>query len=76
MYNDLSKGTKNVGKEMKKVSQGRVRDRGKTWFPELSDKREQRAYPAESCMDVWRGCATPTESVQTLGSPGGGGHFE
>ncbi len=22
------------------MSQGRVRDRGKTWFPELSDKRE------------------------------------
>ena len=33
-------GTKNVGKEMKKVSQGLKRNRGKTWFPELSDKRK------------------------------------
>ena len=33
-------GTKNVGKEVKKISQGRVRDRNRTWFTELSDKRE------------------------------------
>ena len=33
-------GTKNVGKEMKKVSQGLKRNCGKTWFPELSDKRK------------------------------------
>ena len=31
-------GTKNVSKEIKKVTQGLVRDRGKVWFPELSDK--------------------------------------
>ena len=33
-------GTKNVGKEIKKITQGRKRDRNKRWFPELSDKRE------------------------------------
>ena len=31
-------GTKNVAKEMAKISQGRVRDRGVTWFPEFIDK--------------------------------------
>lgn len=31
-------GTKNVAKEMKKVSEGLVRNRGVTWFPELADK--------------------------------------
>lgn len=35
-------GTKNVSKELKKITQGRVRDRGKTWFPELTDKRKTR----------------------------------
>ena len=29
-----------MGKEVKKVSQGRVRDRNRAWFPELSDKRK------------------------------------
>ena len=33
-------GTKNVAKELKKIAQGRVRDRNVTWFPELVDKRE------------------------------------
>ena len=33
-------GTKNVAKEVKKISEGRVRDRGVTWFPELADKRK------------------------------------
>ena len=32
-------GTKNVAKQVFKVSQGRVRDKGVTWFPELVDKR-------------------------------------
>lgn len=36
-YNCIS-GTKNVGKEMKKITEGRARDRGKTWFPQLVDK--------------------------------------
>ena len=31
-------GTKNVARELKKVTEGRVRDRNITWFPELSDK--------------------------------------
>ena len=36
---DIDKlGTKNVGKEMSQISKGRVRDRNKTWFPELADK--------------------------------------
>ena len=33
-------GSKNVGKEMAKIAFGLVRDRGKTWFPELVDKRK------------------------------------
>ena len=33
-------GTKNVWKQMLKITQGRVRDRGVTWFPELVDKSE------------------------------------
>ena len=33
-------GTKNVAKELAKITQGRVRDRGMTWFPELVDKRK------------------------------------
>ena len=37
-------GTKNVGKEMKKISKGRVRDRDKTWFSQLADKRELIRY--------------------------------
>ncbi len=32
-------GTKNVAKCLQKVTQGRVRDKGVTWFPELVDKR-------------------------------------
>lgn len=34
-------GTKNVGKEMKKVASGLVKNRGKTWFPQLVDKRKK-----------------------------------
>ena len=33
-------GTKNVAKELKKVTEGRLKDRGITWFPELTDKRK------------------------------------
>ena len=33
-------GTKNVAKQMLKMTQGRVRDREVTWFPELVDKDE------------------------------------
>ena len=32
-------GTKNVAKELAKVTKGRVRDRDATWFTELADKR-------------------------------------
>ena len=31
-------GTKNVAKELRKITEGRVRDRNLTWFPELVDK--------------------------------------
>ena len=37
-------GTKNVRKEMKKISKGRVRDRDKTWFSQLADERELIRY--------------------------------
>ena len=33
-------GTKNVDKLMKKITEGRVRDRDVTWFPQLVDKSE------------------------------------
>ncbi len=33
-------GTKNVARELKKVTEGRVRYRNVTWFPELTDKRK------------------------------------
>ena len=29
-----------MAREMKKITEGRVRDRGKTWFPQLVDKRK------------------------------------
>ena len=32
-------GTNNVAKELKKITQGRVKDRNVTWFSELVDKR-------------------------------------
>jgi hypothetical protein len=35
---DTWHGTKNVAKQMLKISQGRVRDKRVTWFPELVDK--------------------------------------
>ena len=35
-----SSGTKNVAKSLKKITEGRVRDKGVTWFPELVDKRK------------------------------------
>lgn len=31
-------GTNNVAKQMLTITQGRVRDKGVTWFPELVDK--------------------------------------
>ena len=33
-------GTKNVAKSLKKITEGRMRDIGNTWFPELRDKSE------------------------------------
>ena len=32
-------GTKNVAKKMTKLAVGTKKTQGKTWFPELSDKR-------------------------------------
>ncbi len=32
-------GTKNVAKELAKITKGRVRDQDVTWFTELADKR-------------------------------------
>ena len=37
-------GTKNVAKELAKLTKGRVRDKGVTWFPELVDKREWNSF--------------------------------
>ncbi len=33
-----------MAKELRKVTQGLVRDRGKTWFPELTDKRKLKSW--------------------------------
>ena len=35
-----AQGTKNVVKAVRKVGQARVKDEGKTWFPQLWDKRK------------------------------------
>ena len=35
-------GTKNVAREMKKITEGRVRDKGVMWFPGLIDKSKHR----------------------------------
>ncbi|XP_064402159.1 uncharacterized protein LOC135347946 [Halichondria panicea] len=37
---DIWHGTKNLSKCLQKVTQGRVRDKGLTWFPELVDKQK------------------------------------
>ena len=29
-----------MAREMKKITEGRVKDKGKTWFPQLMDKRK------------------------------------
>ena len=34
----FSERTKSVARELEKVSVGRVAARGRTWFPELTDK--------------------------------------
>ena len=39
-FNFCVSGTKNVAKSLKKIMEGRVRDKGVTWFPELVDKRK------------------------------------
>ena len=36
----LIAGTKNVDKQLRKITTGRVRDRDVTWFPQLVDKSE------------------------------------
>ena len=40
MYLYMHIGTKNVWKQMQKITHGRVRDKGVNWFPELVDKSE------------------------------------
>ena len=40
-------GTKNVAKELAKITKGRVRDRDKTWFTELADKRKSLEYTVQ-----------------------------
>ena len=36
----LGLGTKNVAKELKKITTGQVKNRDVTWFPQLIDKRK------------------------------------
>ena len=37
-FSILYEGTKGMANAMKSIAMGRVKDKGKTWFPELSDK--------------------------------------
>ena len=37
-------GTKNVAKELRKITEGRIRDRDISWFPELYDKSKMPLY--------------------------------
>ena len=47
-----TQGSKNVGKELKKITTGIVKNSGKTWFPELVDKSNLRCVIAESYSAV------------------------
>ncbi|XP_064382205.1 uncharacterized protein LOC135331087 [Halichondria panicea] len=47
---DTWHGTKNVAKKMKKVAIGTKKAQGKTWFPELSDKRKSTKVHLYYCM--------------------------
>ena len=63
MYNNLCNcvGTKNVWKQLLKITQGRVRDRGVTWFPELLDK-------SKLCVDYWamKNCEGSADCLRKL----------
>ena len=43
-------GTKNVAKELAKITKGSMKDRDKTWFTELADKRKLQV--CTTCMYV------------------------
>ena len=46
-----------MAKELKKITGGRVRDRGVTWFPELVDKSEKKCMICYVCVVTWVWCA-------------------
>ena len=50
LYVSIHVGIKNVWKQMLKISQGRVRDRGVTWFPELVDKSQCIHHAMTVCV--------------------------
>ncbi len=53
-------GTKNVNKELLKISQGTKKDKSIKWFPELSDKRKSYV----TFMQVSMCCASNREKHQ------------
>ena len=55
-------GTKNVGKLLKKISVGLVKAKGKTWFPELNDKRKFTVQ--DLCGDVTLGVLQLGRSIK------------
>lgn len=54
---DTWHGTKNVTKQLKKITQGLVRDRGIKWFTELGDKRKSVKTHLYWAMKNCDGCA-------------------
>ena len=65
VYVSIHVGTKNVWKQMLKISQGRVRDRGVTWFPELVDKSQCIHHAMTVC--VYAMCRKEYKDAPLLG---------
>ena len=52
-----------MAKEMKKITQGRVADRGKKWFPQVTDKRKRTVLCSYSNIM----CCHATSGVHQIG---------
>ncbi|XP_064398007.1 uncharacterized protein LOC135344697 [Halichondria panicea] len=57
-------GTKNVAKKMTKLAVGTKKTQGKTWFPELSDKRKSTKVHLYYCMKNCKNCAQSAEKLR------------
>jgi hypothetical protein len=58
---DTWHGTTNVAKKMKAIAIGATRSSGKTWFPELSDKRRSTKTHLYYCI---RSCQRSPEKLR------------